>query len=1076
MTKIRLAILCFPFFLFTGLHGGAQVITTLAGNHTEGFSGAGGPAISAEMGELYGVAADGAGNVYAVDNSFNVIWKVNSAGIISILAGTGIQGYSGDGGPAAAAQLYDPFWIGCDPAGNVYFTDQKGIYIRKVNSAGIISTVAGNPAAHFTGGDGGPFSAATFYSINAIVPDNAGNIYITDNNTIRKVNSAGIINTIAGSGPAGFGGDGGPATAALLEDPGAVGVDAAGNVYIPDGYNQRIRKVNTAGIITTIAGTGTQGYSGNGGPAINATFRGPFAVVVDAAGNLYVDDEGNSEIRKIDITGTITDYAGNGIAGYSGDGGPAVAGEFTYPTGIAIDNSGNLYLADIINYVIRKVSNCILAQISQQPAAAAVCIGGNASFSVNVSNATGYQWQVNSGSGWTDLNDGGMYGGSATSSLSISAVSGAMNGNQYQCQLMNACGTYPTSAAMLTVNSAAPPTLTIAASASMVCAGTPVSFTAAPTNGGSAPSYQWLLNGVNAGTNSPTYTNPSPAEGDIVSCVLTSNVTCVASPTAASNTIAVAVNPVVTPALSITASTAMICAGAQVTFTANPTNGGAAPSYQWQVNGVNAGTGNPVFASSSLANGDVVNCILSSNVACASSPTAFSNPIPMLVNPLLTTGVTMNASANVICAGAAVSFTVSPTNGGTAPSYQWLVNGNDAGANSPMFSSSSLTNGDVVSCVMTSNAICTVNPIATSNGLAVTVDPLVTPAVSITASATTVCASAPVSFVANPTNGGTAPSYQWQLNGVNTGTNSPTYTNSGFVDGDVVDCVMSGDAGCAASPTAISNTIPVTVDPSVTAGVTIAASAGMICAGTAVSFTASSTNGGAAPGYQWQVNGHDVGTDNPTFASSSLANGDVISCVLTSSLSCSSPVNSGNTIVMTVNPLPTVNLMSDTIIAYGQSIVLDATVDVGGFGSIVSYTWVPASGLNNPALADPVAAPASSTTYQLTVETNEGCTASGKVAIGVFRSFQLPNAFTPNGDGENDVFRVPPSEGVEVIRFVIYNRWGGRVFMATNSGAGWDGTVGGQPQPAGTYVWQIEYRDILTGKPVRVNGTVILIR
>jgi gliding motility-associated-like protein len=1076
MRKNRLTILCLFLLLFTGLPMRAQIITTIAGNHTIGFSGVGGPATSAAMAEPYGVAVDAAGNVYAPDNDDNVVWKISSTGIITILAGTGVVGYSGDGGPGTAATLNTPTWIGCDPAGNVYFTDQKGVYIRKVNTAGIISTVAGNPAAHFSGGDGGPLSAATFYGITGIVPDNAGNIYITDNNTIRKVNSAGIINTIAGNGTAGFSGDGGPALAASLQDPAAVGFDAAGNVYIPDAYNQRIRKVNTAGIITTIAGTGAIGNTGDGGPAVNATLGGPWQVVVDAAGNIYVDDEGNYRIRKIDNTGTITDYAGNGNWGYAGDGGPATGAEFNFINGIAIDNSGNIYVSDCYNHVIRKISNCVLATISQQPVAAAVCVGTNATFSVTASGSTGYQWQVNTGSGWTNLSDGGVYSGSAASSLSISAVTGGMNGNQYQCQVTSACATTPTTAAVLTVNTASPPTITIAATAATVCAGTPVTYTASPTNGGSAPSYQWLLNGVNTGANSTTYTNPTPANGDIVSCVLTSNVTCVLNPTAASNTLALTVSPILTPALSIAASAAAICAGSPVSFTASPTNGGVTPSYQWQVNGINAGTNNTVFTSSSLANGDVVSCILSSVAACVSSSTAVSNPVPMTVNPVVTPGVTISASYTAFCTGVPVTFTASATNGGTTPGYQWLVNGAPAGTDNTTFTSSSLANGGVVSCVMTSNAVCTVASTASSNGVMVAVNPPVTPSVGISASATIICAGAPVSFMAVPTNGGATPSYQWQVNGINVGTNNTVFTSSALANGDVVDCILSGDAGCATNPTAVSNSIPVTVNPDVTAGVSIAASAETICAGTAVSFTASPSNGGTTPGYQWQVNGAPQGTDNPTFQSKSLANGDVISCVLTSSLSCSSPVNSGNTVVMTVNPVPTVTLIPDTIIAYGQSVIIGAIVGIGSGGSISSYTWVPATGLNNPTVAEPVAAPGNSTTYQLTVESSEGCTASGEVKIGVFRKFDMPNAFTPNGDGKNDVFRVPPSEAVELISFVVYNRWGARVFMTTNSGTGWDGTVGGQAQPAGAYIWQVEYKDILIGKSVRASGTVMLVR
>jgi gliding motility-associated-like protein len=1071
MMRCRLLILTALLLFFNCSTLLAQIITTIAGNHTYGFSGAGGPATSAAVAELYGIAVDNAGNVYAADQSNNVIWKISTAGIITLYAGNGTAGYSGDGGPASAALLFFPGWMGMDPAGNLYFTDQKGIYIREISAAGIISTVAGNPAALYSGGDGGPFTAATFNGITGIVPDNAGNIYITDANTVRMVNPAGIINTIAGTGTPGFSGDGGPALQAQLNSPYGVGVDNAGNIYIPDNGNQRIRKINSAGIISTIAGNGTAGFTGNSGPAINATLHNPWQLTADNNGNVYFDDALNLEIRKIDNTGVISDYAGDGVFGSSGDGGPANLAEITYPTALVCDNAGNLYFDDLNNNVVRKVSNCLTAQIASQPANNSVCVGGSTSFTFSVTNAASYQWQVNTGTGWTNLSDAGAYSGSATSSLSVTSVVASMNSYQYHCLVTNSCATITTLPATLTVNTSATPIVTIAASPGAICSGTPLSFMASPTNGGSAPVYQWQLNGTNVGTNSPSYTENNPATGDVVSCQLTTSVTCVATPTVSSNSLSLTVNPPVTPGLSIAASAPEICSGATASFMASPTNGGAAPVYQWQVNGTNTGSNSPSYSSNNLVNGDIVSCVLASDAVCATAPTAISNSVTLTVNPLLTPALTIAASAQSICSGATVSYTATATNGGGAPAYQWQLNGNNTGTNSPFYVNNTLSNGDVISCTLTSDATCLTGPTITAAISPITVQPLLTPGVNITASAAVICQGTSVEFMANPVNGGSTPSFQWQLNGINTGTNNPIYTNANLANGDIVDCIMAPDANCEVVPTAMSNPLVEQVNPIVISSVSIATATTIICAGTDVTFTATPTNGGGIPVYQWQVNGSNAGTSDP-FLTSSLTNGDVVSCIMTSSLSCSSPVGSVNTIVMTVNPVPTVDLMPDTIIAYGEPVTLNGVIG----GDIASYQWTPATGLDNPSAAAPVASPASTTTYQLTVESDAGCTATGKVTIGVFRSFEMPNAFTPNGDGKNDIFRIPPSIGVKITAFVVFNRWGARVFMTDNSGVGWDGTFGGQPQPAGAYVWQIEYEDVLTQKPARAIGTVLLIR
>ena len=244
-----------------------------------------------------------------------------------------------------------------DGAGNLYIADTNNDRIRKVDSAGTITTIAGTGERRF-GGDGGPAIQAQLDAPSGVVVDGAGNLYIADraNHRIRKVDSTGTITTIAGTGERGFGGDGGPATQARLNYPYGVAVDGAGNLYIADLANHRIRKVDSTGTITTFAGTGERGFGGDGGPASQAQLNFPTGVAVDEAGNLYIADWSNARIRKVDGTGTITTIAGTGERGFSGDSGPATQAQLDDPTGVAVDGAGTLYIADASNHRIRLLT------------------------------------------------------------------------------------------------------------------------------------------------------------------------------------------------------------------------------------------------------------------------------------------------------------------------------------------------------------------------------------------------------------------------------------------------------------------------------------------------------------------------------------------------------------------------------------------------------------------------------------------------------------------------------------------------------------------------------------------------
>ncbi len=333
------------------------IITTVVGTGISGFAGDGGQATMAEIKNPTGTVVDKAGNLYVCDRGNYYIRKVGATtGIITPFAGNGTGGaFAGDGTPATASG-FAPSAICMDTAGNFYFTDDAGSYVYKIDTASNVYRIAGTGSFAFSG-DGGPATAAALFRPNGIAVDNLGNIYISDfeNNRIRVINSAGTINTLAGNGTAGYTGDGGAATAAELRLPFGVAVDKNRNVYIADGQNNRIRKVNTAGTISTYAGNGTAGFSGDGMAANAAEISSPEGIAVDTFGNVYISDFGNNRIRKVNTSFIISTICGDSVIGFSGDGGPATAAELSAPDGVYVTPSGIIYICDYFNYRIRKV-------------------------------------------------------------------------------------------------------------------------------------------------------------------------------------------------------------------------------------------------------------------------------------------------------------------------------------------------------------------------------------------------------------------------------------------------------------------------------------------------------------------------------------------------------------------------------------------------------------------------------------------------------------------------------------------------------------------------------------------------
>ncbi|PQJ09483.1 hypothetical protein CJD36_019785 [Flavipsychrobacter stenotrophus] len=355
MKKIILASMLCLISLLT--YAQAGYITTIAGTGTAGYTGNGVPATTATIDVTTGMAIDGTGNIFISDLNNHVVRKINTSGIITTIAGNGTQGFSGDMGPATDAQLDKPRGLACDATGNLYISDYKNRRIRKVSTSGVITTFAGIGTEGSTG-DLGPATAAEFNSVSDLAFDGTGNLYVCDQaeNVIRVINTSGYINAFAGDGTATTAGDLGPATAAGINSPTCITIDGAGNLLITQFNDNRIRKVNTSGVISTLTGTGSAGYTGDGNPATGAQIDGPIGITCDATGNIYFSDAFNYVIRQINTSGIISTYAGSGTAGFSGDGGLATAAQLGGTSLIRANSSGSLALFDGGNHRIRLIT------------------------------------------------------------------------------------------------------------------------------------------------------------------------------------------------------------------------------------------------------------------------------------------------------------------------------------------------------------------------------------------------------------------------------------------------------------------------------------------------------------------------------------------------------------------------------------------------------------------------------------------------------------------------------------------------------------------------------------------------
>lgn len=447
--------------------------------------------------------------------------------------------------------------------------------------------------------------------------------------------------------------------------------------------------------------------------------------------------------------------------------------------------------------------------------------------------------------------------------------------------------------------------------------------------------------------------------------------------------------------------------------------------------------------------------------------------------------IVLDPSSGLVCANSLTSIKANVTFAGLDPTYQWTRNGLSVGTNSPVYSASDFQDNDLIACtVISGGPLCNNSGLQATKSLTIhTKNNVINPSIHITADNNFACDCVTNNFNATVTNGGTSSVFQWQVNGQNTGVNSPNFSANTLKKGDVITCVYSDNTSCVAGGSVISNNIQMNNPSSDASSVSIIASADSICAGTAVTFNAIPVNAGANPVYQWTVNNTNVGDNSPTFSSKNLLNRDQVSCLLTIVNPCLSLSVTSNIVSMTISS-PVIHITpQDTLINVGSQLQLSGIIE----GNVSSFQWTPADELenstqwtsadeleNSTSLSPTTIPLMDNTTFTLTATTADGCVASKSVIVKIAKPFYLPNAFTPNGDGKNDVFRIPPGISLTLEDFSIYNQWGTKVFSTENISKGWDGTINGKQQPTGVYVYIIKGTN--DNGEIFLKGSFVLIR
>jgi gliding motility-associated-like protein len=706
------------------------------------------------------------------------------------------------------------------------------------------------------------------------------------------------------------------------------------------------------------------------------------------------------------------------------------------------------------NTVIMMVNPQLVVACNITPSQDPVCPGTSVTYTANATNGgttPTYEWHVNGG---PIVSTASTY---SYIPLSGDVITCIVTSNVTCPQNPQATGTFtPTFATSVLLG------VTITASEEPVCTGNPATYTANTANGGTNPTYDWHVNGgPSVGTNS-TYTF-TPVLGDVITCIVNSNAGCVSNnPQTGSFT------PTFTSSVSlsvaIAASVDPVCQGSTATYTANATNGGSAPTYEWHVNG------GPVAGTLqnypyTPAVGDVITCIVNSNASCISNNPQTGTFTPTVTSSL-TVSVTITAGEDPVCAGTAVTYTAHPVNGGTSPNIDWTRTGIPGNAGNGLTYTCTPNPGDVISCILSSNAGCVTIPTATAD-----FSPQVLTAmqmtISILSSQNPVCEGSAATYTAHVQNGGSTPSYQWKVNGtVVPGTDS-TYSYPP-APGDVIRCVVTASSTCTTNNPDSTTFTPV-ISPLKNAAVTVTANPPSACEGAEVTFTADTVNAGSAPTIDWMINGGIVQTGpSVVYKTSSLTGTEAVSCRLNSTASCltANPVVS-SPVTVPVSPAPHPDITNQPVLCAGSTYDLDAGT---GYST---YLW-------QDGTTSRVYSATATGLYWVVVTDATGCSgASDTATIKVCETgIYVPTGFSPNHDGVNDVFKVIATlDPNSSFTLDVVNRWGVTVFETHDPSKGWDGTFNGETLPADVYIWRIVFQSVgSTGSSSTMKGTVTLVR
>ncbi len=846
-----------PLLLFALIYSTAnysQTISTIAGTGTAGYSGNGGAATAAKLQRPEDVFIDASNNVYIADGGNSCVRKINSSGIITTVAGTGSSGYSGDGGQATAATFRQITSVILDASGNIYIADMSNHRVRQVNTSGVVNTIAGNGSPGYSG-DGGQATAAKLSNPLSMVLDASGNLYIADggNNVIRKVNTSGIITTIAGGG--GSLGDGGPATAAQFSWPRSLAMDASGNMFIADEYHHRIRIINTSGTINTIAGTGTPGFSGDGGPATAGKINYPTGVDIDASGNIYVADFYNHVVRKINTSGIISTVAGTGGSpGYSGDGGPATAAKLNDCAGVMVSSSGNIYAADFQNNAIREISVCTLPAAGTIAGLTTYCVGDTSTLTAAVSGGT-----------WTVTNAHASISGGL-----VTAISAGTDTVKYT--VSNSCG-FAVDSVTITINPL-PNASTITGTLTTMCVGASTTLTDTASGG------RWsTVNSHATVTASGVVTGVSAGVDTILYSVTNSCATATAFYT-------ITINPL--PNAGTITGPASVCVGGSTTFTTTGSGG------SWSISNASATVTSGGVVTGASAGIDTIYY-----TATNSCGTAVATKI-VTISPLPNAG-SISGSVTVLCAGATTTLTES-VSGGT-----WSVSNTHATINTSGLVTAISAGTDTVKYSITNSCG---TAIAT---YVISINPL--PNAGTISGSATVCAGSNVIWTTTGSGGtwnasnGTASVSGGVVSGNTVGTDTISYTFTNSCGTDVA-------------------TKPITVLPLPDAG-TISGTGTTVCVAATLSLANTATGG------TWSVTNTHASISGGLVTGVSAGTDTVLYTVTNS---CGTAVS---TYVITINLLPYAGTLSGpTNVCAASTITVSTTVGGGIWSSSTSNASV----------------------------------------------------------------------------------------------------------------------------------------